>query len=139
MKDTKSGSCLCGQVTFSLAADPIAVALCHCKQCQKQTSSAFSLVAIVPAGALQMHGTLATFQTRSASGAPVDRSFCAACGSPVRTDSAATRAQGVTVLKAGLFDDTTWLKPSMQIFCDSAQHWVPQMPQLARFAEMPPG
>jgi hypothetical protein len=42
-------------------------------------------------------------------------------------------------VKAGLFEDTTWLQPSMQIFCDSAQQWVPQMPQLARFAEMPPG
>jgi hypothetical protein len=136
---TKTGSCACGNITFVLTGEPIAVGICHCKDCQKQTSTAFSIVTLVPQAALDLTGTLASYQTQSVNGEHVTRSFCPKCGSAVRTDSAGTRAQGITIVKAGLFDDTSWLKPGLQIFCDSAQSWVPAMNDIARFPGMPPG
>ena len=135
----KSGSCLCGSVRFTLTAEPLAVALCHCRDCQKQTGSSFSLVALVPLAALQVSGATATVETRADSGHIAERSFCPKCGSPVRTDTDGTRKQGITILKAGLLDDARDLRPTLQVYCDSEQSWLPNLAQVARFPRMPPG
>ena len=31
---------------------------------------------------------------------------------------------GTTIIPAGTLDDTSWLKPTMEIYCDDAQSWV---------------
>ena len=36
------GGCLCGKVRYSADAEPTFVAVCHCKNCQKGTGTAFS-------------------------------------------------------------------------------------------------
>jgi hypothetical protein len=132
------GSCLCGAVTVEVSAEPIAVAICHCRNCQKQTGSAFSTVILAPAAAVTINGTLSEFGDRSAAGTSVTRRFCGRCGSPIQTESAGTIAQGITVIKAGILDSAGSLKPSLQIFCDSAQGWVPEVTETARFGKMPP-
>jgi len=38
-----TGGCLCGQVRYSANADPAFIGVCHCKNCQKQTGTAFSI------------------------------------------------------------------------------------------------
>lgn len=49
-----SGSCQCGQVTYTLREPPIAVAACHCIQCQKLSASAFSITAMVQSDAFEV-------------------------------------------------------------------------------------
>ena len=39
------GSCLCGETIFLLKGKPEGTAVCHCDDCKKLTSSAFSIVA----------------------------------------------------------------------------------------------
>jgi hypothetical protein len=34
------GGCLCGKVRYSATADPAIVAVCHCRNCQKQAGTA---------------------------------------------------------------------------------------------------
>lgn len=42
-------TCQCGAVTFKTpTAKPLALYICHCHNCQKQTSSAFGSSAIFP-------------------------------------------------------------------------------------------
>ena len=132
------GSCLCGGVQISLATEPLAVALCHCRHCQKQSGSAFSAAMIVPAAAVGIEGTLSEFMDVSDSGQAISRRFCGVCGSPVQTISAATDAQGVTIIKAGLIDSPSMPAPQMQIYCDRAVSWMPELPGTARFDRMPP-
>ena len=50
------GSCLCGKVTYSCATEPVATAVCHCTDCQKQTGTAFSVIVAVPRDALRRGG-----------------------------------------------------------------------------------
>ena len=38
------GGCLCGKVRYSADAEPTFVGICHCKNCQKGTGTAFSVV-----------------------------------------------------------------------------------------------
>jgi hypothetical protein len=42
---------------------------------------------------------------------------------------------GVAIIYAGTLDDASWLKPSMQIYCDSAQPWVSLGGEMERFAK----
>jgi hypothetical protein len=41
-------------------------------------------------------------------------------------------------LKAGTLDDTSWVKPGVNIWCSSAQAWVVYPEGAAQFAESPP-
>jgi hypothetical protein len=50
------GGCLCGSVSYEADAEPVLTALCHCKHCQKQTSSAFSVLVALPKGSLRFEG-----------------------------------------------------------------------------------
>ncbi|MDO9342317.1 MAG: GFA family protein [Pseudomonas sp.] len=45
------GSCRCERVRFSVSAAPVMTMACHCTGCQKMSSSAFSLSALIPASA----------------------------------------------------------------------------------------
>jgi hypothetical protein len=111
------------------------VAVCHCKNCQKQAGSALSIVVAVPKAALSVQGQLKTYHDVGDSGLPVDRNFCPECGSPVTTDAAAV--PGLTFIKAGTLDDTSWLDPKVHVYCDSKQAWTPIPEGSQAFAKMP--
>src|SRR6185369_8425113 len=58
------GGCLCGKVRYSADAEPAFVGLCHCRNCQKGTGTAFAVVVALPKPALNVQGTLKTFTGR---------------------------------------------------------------------------
>jgi hypothetical protein len=120
-----NGSCLCGRITYTCDADPLATAACHCADCQKQTGTSFSVVVAVPKDALKIEGnTLASFTTVGTdTGKDVTRQFCRECGSPI-----ASLSEGMpelALIKAGTLNDRDWLEPQMHTWCDSAQPWIP--------------
>lgn len=132
------GGCLCGGVRYAFEAEPLLTAVCHCRNCQKQSGSAFSLIVALPAEALRLSGeTLAVYQdVGQDSGQPVQRYFCRACGSPIKSEGAL--APGLVFVKAGTLDDTTWLAPSMAMWCDSSQPWLHLEPALSACPRNPP-
>ena len=130
------GGCLCGKVRYSADAEPVFVGVCHCKNCQKQAGTAFSIVVAIPKPALSMQGALKTFNDRGDSGKAVYRRFCPECGSPILSEVEAM--PDLAIIKAGTLDDTAGLEPKMEIYCDSAQPWVQLGGERHRFPKMPP-
>lgn len=118
-----SGACLCGAVQYECAAEPAMTAICHCENCQKQTGTSFSLIVAVPEDAVTIENdeTLKTFNDAGESGQAVRRRFCGACGSPIM--SLVASVPGMAFIKAGTLHDRSWLKPTMHIWCDTAQPW----------------
>jgi hypothetical protein len=45
---------------------------------------------------------------------------------------------GLALIKAGTLDDPKWVKPTMEVYCSSAQPWVPSLGEMQRFDKMPP-
>lgn len=131
-----NGGCLCGNVRYSCAVEPLLVGICHCKNCQKQTSTSFSILVAVPKGSLEVAGELSSYRDQGTSGNAVVRKFCGNCGSAIVSDAEA--AQDMDFLKAGTLDDTSWLKPQMQFWCDSAQPWLQLDPQIEQLPQNPP-
>jgi hypothetical protein len=118
-----TGGCLCGQVSYMANSDPIFVGVCHCTHCQKQSGTAFSVLVGIPKSAMSIEGRLKTFHDTCDSGQPVERNFCPECGSPIFSDLAVM--PGLTFIKAGTLDDTSWLEPKIHFYCNSAERWTP--------------
>jgi hypothetical protein len=132
-----SGHCLCGNVTYSADAEPVAQALCHCTSCQRQTGTAFSIVIGVPAAVFIVEGdTLASFPTTGeVHGTTTLRHFCSNCGSPIYSSVAAMPE--VVYIKAGTLDDASWLTPNAEVWTRSALPWSPHLENAAQFETMP--
>ena len=130
-----TGSCRCGQVRYSANAEPMFTGVCHCKSCQKETGTAFNIVIAVPQAALKIEGSPKAFVSKGDSGKEVVARFCPNCGSTILSEPALM--PGASILRAGTLDDTSWLKPTMEIYCDSAQPWVQLGGGMQRFAKMP--
>jgi hypothetical protein len=130
-----TGGCLCGQARYSANADPVFVGVCHCKDCQKQTGAAFSVLVGIPKSAMSIQGQVKTFHDTGDSGQPIERNFCPECGSPIFKEGAL--APGVAFIFTGTLDDTSWLDPKMHVYCDSAQHWTPIPEGSQKFGKLP--
>ena len=130
------GGCLCENIRYTCEAEPMMMAICHCKNCQKQTSTSFSILVAVPKGSLHIEGELSAYNDQGSSGQAVIRKFCGKCGSPILSDVAALPT--MDFLKAGTLDDTSWLKPEAQLWCDSAQSWIKLDDDIAQIAQNPP-
>ncbi len=130
-----SGGCLCGAVRYRASAEPMFIGVCHCRDCQKFSGTAFATVVAVPKAAVSVTGTLKTFTKTGDSGQSVHRRFCPECGSGI-IDEVALMPDAV-MLNVGTLDDPSWVKPVSQIYCDSAQPWVQLGGEMQRFARMP--
>ena len=134
------GRCLCGSITYRSDADPVAQAICHCRTCQRQTGTSFSLAIVVPADQVVVQGdTLRRTTTIGEEhGGETERWFCGECGSPLYSVSPAL--PGFVVLKAGTLDDPSWLEPQLEVWGESAQPWVREVegrPRLPRGPRAP--
>lgn len=131
------GACLCGSVHYTCDAEPVLTLLCHCKHCQRTSGSPYSVDVAVPRGALKVTGNLTSYADKGDdSGLRVVRRFCPSCGSPIVSDLDAT--PDLLWIKAGTLHDSSWLKPQMNIWTDSAQPWASIDRSLPSFGRNPP-
>jgi hypothetical protein len=123
--DNKTGGCQCGAVRYRLKGSPRMLYVCHCSDCQKQSSSAFGMSLIVDGTDIEFTrgaGRLKTWDTRGDDGGLKRCAFCPECGT--RIYHAPEADDEPISIKAGSLDDTAWLRPVAQIWLQSAQPWV---------------
>jgi hypothetical protein len=76
-----TGGCQCGAVGYAISAAPLRLIACHCRECQKQSASAFGMSLIVRRTALALtQGETRTWSRKADSGNTVNCVFCVACG-----------------------------------------------------------
>src|SRR5438128_3698930 len=74
------GGCDCGAVRYRLLSAPMFVHCCHCRDCQRQTGSAFVLNALIEAARVAVTGTAPTpYLMRTDSGRPHHIHRCPTC------------------------------------------------------------
>jgi hypothetical protein len=129
------GQCACGQVHYEATGEPAFSGLCHCKTCQRTTGSAFNPVIAVPTAALKITGTLKTHTYAGDSGKTVVRKFCPDCGSGIVSQPEVI--PDLSIISLGTLDDSSWVTPGMQIYCDDKQHWVSLAGEWQMFPKMP--
>jgi hypothetical protein len=96
---------------------------CHCRDCQRQTGSAFVLNALIEADRVEvLSGEPQPFAMPTDSGLPHFIFRCLTCGTAVWSEYG-----GRTVLRfvrVGTLDDPTALRPDVHIYVRSKLPWV---------------
>ncbi|WP_317932634.1 GFA family protein [Halioxenophilus sp. WMMB6] len=116
-----TGSCQCGGVKYRLLCAPEKVVACHCKACQKQSTSAFSITAFVSADAVEFEGEMQEWRRTADSGNINAARFCPTCGNRIYHYNPEQPDQ--IKLKPANLDDTSILQPTAHIWVSQKQSW----------------
>lgn len=119
----RTGGCACGTVRYQVTGEPLRIAVCHCRDCQRRTGSAFGIGCVFPKDAVTLtQGATKTFERISNAGNWVRIHFCPECGSSVTWDfEALPQARGIA---GGSFDDTSWIDPKLHVWTKTAHEWI---------------
>jgi hypothetical protein len=131
-----TGGCLCGAIRYRYEGEPIAVGLCQCERCQRQSGSAFLIGMVFPKKAVTIDGKLASYET-NVSGQALQRHFCPVCGSAVSITL--ERYPEIRSMMGGTLDDRTKIKPTFSIWCSSGQEWLKLPDSITCYPEYPEG
>jgi hypothetical protein len=134
------GTCHCGHVTYTAEIDPGTVSICHCTDCQVLTSSAFRIVVLSLEGTFRLlSGKPQIYVKIADSGTKRAQAFCSECGTQMYSAAAVDNPE-VYGLRVGSIRQRAQLRPSRQIWCQSALAWVndiASLPQSERTTLMP--
>ncbi len=119
---TLEGGCACGQVRYRLNDKPMFVNCCHCKDCQRQTGTAFVINALIEAARCEVTGETAATRMPTDSGSAHDIIRCSKCQTALWSEYGG-RPQ-VRFIRGGTLDDPTAVRPDAHIFTRSKLPWV---------------
>ena len=136
MTEPFTGGCACGAVRYSIAAVPIVMIDCHCRDCQRESGTGHASHLTFPRAGAEVQGDVTLWNAVGEQGMVKTRAFCPTCGSPVHMTFPAT--SDVLVVRAGSLDEPSRYTPQMVIWTASAQPWDHIDSALPTFAKMPP-
>lgn len=117
------GGCACGAVRYRLTSAPMFVHCCHCRDCQRQTGSAFVLNALIENDRIErLSGEVEPTLVPTDSDEPHDIYRCSACRTAVWSDY--NRRRVLLFVRVGTLDDPTSLAPDVHIYTRSKLPWV---------------
>jgi hypothetical protein len=132
-----TGGCLCGAVRYEVSAEPMLMAKCHCRDCQRITGGAYVPALIFPYPAFRLTaGELQRHVTQSETGGENVRGFCAKCGS--RLTGVENPERGIIGVVAASLDDPSIFQPRFDIYVEDAQAWDIMDPAIPKFPKMMP-
>lgn len=117
-----TGGCVCGQLRYALTGPPLLAYACHCHDCQKRSGSAFALTVVIQRADLKVTGKVDARRRTERSGRELEHSFCPLCRGRIWVHALA--APDYASLRAGSFDDTSWIVPIAQTWVESAIPWA---------------
>ena len=122
-----TGRCLCGDLTYEFAGEPLWIAYCHCDSCRRQTSSV--VATFVGLDAKHFRYTRGT-PAKYASSPGVTRSFCSRCGSPMSFEGA--KWPGEIHIYLGTLSDPSAFVPTSHVHVAEKLPWFDVADNLPR-------
>lgn len=127
MSETLEGGCACGAVRYRLTSPPMFVHCCHCRDCQRQTGSAFVLNAMIEADRVTpIAGNTEEITVPTASGRGQKIYRCTSC--KIAVWSVYGGVDKLRFVRVGTLDDPAALTPDVHIYVRSKLPWV-QLPE----------
>lgn len=130
------GQCLCGRVTVLAKEPPVRMAQCHCRDCQRVSGTGHTTNALFRSGDVELVGATGCYSVTADSGNTFTRHFCSSCGSRVYAFNSGR--QGMTIVSAGIFDDSGWFRPEVVLYTRRRCIWDPEVAGVPAFERMPP-
>jgi hypothetical protein len=110
-----TGRCQCGAVRYEISGDRLSLYVCHCRECQKQSASAFGISVIFPRPGFRVtQGTPKWWSRPTDSGHTLECAFCADCGSRLWHQGEYFAEK--IVVKGGSLDEPVDLQSAMHIW-----------------------
>jgi hypothetical protein len=130
------GGCLCRAVRFRIAAPPLGVYSCHCKDCQRTSGGTHTMsMPTKREHVVLLCGDLASFDKRADSGRVVRMVFCPHCATKLWNEPLS--APDILIVKPGTLDDMRWAAPAGNIWTASRAPWAEIDESLVNFAGQP--
>ena len=109
-----TGRCQCGAAAYSVTGAAKAVYVCHCRECQRQSASAFGISVAVPKRHFHLaRGEVRVWSRSTDSGRILHCHFCAACGSRLWHEGP---ERDVLTVKGGSLDRPVDLRGAIHIW-----------------------
>ncbi|WP_232332694.1 GFA family protein [Novosphingobium aquimarinum] len=131
-----TGQCLCGQVTFTIDAEPLGARACWCRDCQRIASGSATINVLFPEVAVVYTGEIGTIAMTADSGNTVERGFCPQCGAQLYSKTVEPAGMPMRV-RAGTLDDPELMAPQSLIWVESAPSWAPLDFKIPHFEQGP--
>jgi hypothetical protein len=128
---TITGGCFCGQLRFTIDAEPIAARMCWCRDCQRIASGSPTVNVQFPEEAVEFTGDITTMLKTADSGNIIERAFCPKCGSQMYSKTVEPKGAPIRI-RAGTLDNPELMAPQAIIWADSAPSWAVFDPMLPR-------
>ncbi len=117
------GGCACGTLRSVLKSAPMFVHCCPCRDCQRQTGSAFVINALIETDRIELiSGGVEPSAMPTDSGRPHEIYRCSQCGTAVWSDYG--KRPGLRFVRVGTLDDPSGLSPDVHIYTRSKLPWV---------------
>ena len=130
-----TGGCFCGQLQYEAELDERMVGICHCRDCQIFSGSAFRLSGIVPPDKFSFtRGTPTFFDKIADSGSVRRMAFCAHCGTHLC--SLPGKDGGYVSIRVASANEFADIRPVAEFFCASRVSWMDDLEGTARFDGM---
>jgi hypothetical protein len=102
-------------VRYEISGAPLALYVCHCRECRKQSASAFGISVIVRRSAFRLtRGEVKVWSRATDSGGTLACAFCPTCGSRVWHE--AVGAPETVSVKGGSLDEPVDLHAAVHIW-----------------------
>jgi hypothetical protein len=132
MSETFEGGCACGSVRYRMTSTPMFVHCCHCRDCQRQTGTAFVLNALIETARVQIvGGELCRFEMPTDSGRPHGIYRCVGCGTALWSEYGGV--EKLRFVRVGTLDDPHVLMPDVHIYTRSKVPWIALPPGVPAF------
>jgi hypothetical protein len=123
MANDLTGGCACGAVRYRLGSAPMFVHCCHCRDCQRQTGSAFVINALIETNRIALlAGDPEPVAVPTDSGRPHTIYRCPACRIALWSDYGGRPA--LRFVRVGTLDDPAALSPDVHIYTRSKLPWI---------------
>jgi len=129
------GSCLCGQVRWTLKGPFESFHLCHCSRCRKGTGSAYAAnIFTRPENITWLSGEELIKRFDLPQAKRFSKCFCSHCGSTVPYVS---RTGQYLLIPAGSLDEDPGIRPQDHIFWADRACWYDQGSESEKFDAYP--
>jgi hypothetical protein len=126
-----SARCRCDEIELRISAPPLLTSACHCRGCQRMSSSAYSLSVAVPTSGFAVVRGDPVFGGLRNPGQ--QHFFCPRCMTWMFTK---VMPEFVN-LRASLLDDTSWFRPFMETWTRTKLPWA-STSAVRSYEEFPP-
>jgi len=116
------GGCSCGSIRYRLTSEPLFVHGCHCRNCQRQTGSAFAVNLLIEAHRVElMQGEPEQVDVPRDDGSTQAIFRCPACEVAVWSNYGWPT---LLFVRGGTLDDPSGVEPDVHIYTRSKLPWV---------------